>query len=385
MKLVKLFGLEHISAPRTPDGPRLAGLEISKTVSYASRGSVGVAIEDATKQMVLVVTSTVATSKTGGGFLRLGSLCDDKQVTELTFGFSFKRGLMLQPANYPFVSLCVSKDTVSGTAVTPDVYITPLRAALANTQPNEGYYELTFTLYPAGSGLDGKFECAFDGAVVFTAPLPAASWDSTSYKDRYIFFGNFNGSQPAFTSSVVGGGALDDVVCYFSNLYAQSDDTLRDGSTRFGPVKLMRLPAKADSVIPWDSLNDSTPVVTDKVASLNQNILNTAFTPHFVSDAAKSAIRIKPDVPALTGNTAIRAISGGHNSYLTTAEAVNMMAQWSYNGVPGDSRTDRPPLNDGGYKLTMFQLPAMRRLPGDLPITKESLANLELVLTPLAV
>lgn len=385
MKYAKLFGLEHISVPRSPNGLKFAGLDVTSTVQYSGRGRLEAVIDEVTKYMALLVTSSAGTSKTGGGFIRLGSLCDDLDVSELTFGFRFKQGIRTQPANHTFVSLCLSNVTTANVDVTPNVYIPQLRSPGTNQQPAEGYYELTFTFYSAASGQDGKLECFFEGALVFTAALPNASWNMSSYKNKFIFLGSHSGSIASITSSVVGSGAVDDAMCYFADLYAQADDTLRDGSTRFGPVYLKRLPAKSDSVIPWDSLNGTDPVVTDKPTSLNQNVLNTTFTPHFKSDAAKSAVRIKPDVSNIVTNSTIRAVSGEHSSYLPTAEAVDMKAQWSYNSTLGDVRTDRPPLNSSWTVQTSFKLPVLRRLPGDQPITKANLANLELVLTPLAV
>lgn len=385
MKYVKLFGLEHISIPRSPNGLKLAGLDVTSTVQYSGRGRLEAVIDEVTKQMALLVTSSAGTTKTGGGFIRLGSLCDDRDVTELTFGLRFKQGIRTQPAGHTFVSLCLSNVTTSSVAVTPDVIITPLRSPATNQQPTEGYYELTFTFYSAASGQDGKLECFFEGALVFTAVLPNASWNVSSYKNKFIFLGSHSGSVASITSSVVGSGAVDDAMCYFGDLYAQADDVLRDGSTRFGPVNLKRLPAKSDSVMPWDSMNGDVPVATDKPTSLNQNVLNTTFTPHFKSDAAKSSLRIKPDVSSIAANVAVRAVSGGHSSYLTTAEAVNMKAQWSYGGELGDARTDRPPLNDVWSNQASFHLPALLKLPNGQPLTGVSLANLELVLTPLAV
>ena len=385
MKYLKIFGLDRMRFNRAVDVLNHAGMEFSNSIPRSSYGGMGMVSNSkdlGLPQIAFTVINSSSGTRIGASLLRLGSLCGDRDVTELTFGFRWRPSLYRGGVNYPFLGLYTANITGSTSNTLPTIYIPPFTAQLVNTGPAAGYYEFTFTVYPQNTNTPGKLEIFLDKRLLSTQALPAAEWNSATLKTRYLGFGAQTSSLPAFTGTTTNDGAIDDAVFFLSDMYAHCDDALADGSTRLGNVTVVRLPAAADSDIPFTAYSASGVTAPDKVGVLNTNLLGPTQYPTLATDGVTLPVQLKLDVSSLTDASKILAVSGEAYGMTLSGQSSDIKVNWKYGDIVGPVTTARLIQWPAWATPSSVAPDSIREMPDGTAITKEKLTTLEWVVTP---
>lgn len=365
MKDIRALGFSHlisgvVGSPYNGCGLAATDIEVVTGAPVGARSLVGLAVQG--NKLGFQVLENGQMYKRGVSSIRIGSLIGNRQdYQSITIGFRLNRGDN-PAAALSYVGIGVLALTNSSN---PDLSLISSNTAISGT-----YYEIEIRVYGNNPG----FDLWADGIKISSGALPStitAYWTQGSIKDRWIQLGS--GNVEAYTSWNNVGATLFTL----EDMYV-SMTTVPGESCRLGPIKVVPLPVESVGSTPWVSSDPTkTPVEVLNLPDHHAHILN----PVVVSEVTDTPLRVKPSLAGLSDSSKILAVTGATSARRAAGDSSTLGVKWSAAGV-SLSAPVYTPTNGIWSTQKDVQIPNLLQMPNGTPITKESLAGLEMVLTP---
>lgn len=240
-----------------------------------------------------------------------------------------------------------------------------------------GYYEFEFLAYQ-GDGNAPDVRVYLDGSLIRTTPNLGSGnlWTPANIIGRWFLIGDGSGNM--LNTTVDGqGGTAGDVQIEMEDIYV-AYSTVKGVSARQGPVVIRALPVATIGAAPWTSSDEGlTPVEVLNLPNHHASVLE----PLVSSDNGNSAAKLKFNTSALQASDTVLAITGAVSVRRETGVASNLSTKWSTSG--SDSAVGNFTPTNGVWTLMKdVALPNLLSVPGGGVLTKASIAQIEMVLTP---
>lgn len=370
------IGVEHLQDGLFPDALYTGnGLSVSPHTFYSSPADAGMSAMGLFKRGTRTIYGALAqdfVNKRGMAGFQFLTLVGDRQDTQ-----SLAVGFRVVAANTPATS---GRSAFGLCSVQPSTanYTGPETTLLnyTGTYLAPGYYEFEFVAYRS-DGVGPLCSVYLDGSFLRSTPNMGSGnmWLPVNLPYRWFSFGDNRGNM--FASNVPGQGAAGDSLIEFEDFYV-SISNVKGVPARRGPALLRRLDVGLISAPDWASSDGTkTPV---EVLNLPQHH-GPVLTPVVSSDVGNSPGRVKFDLSQVYENDKILAVTGAASVRRAVGVSSSMGAKWSANSQDGATVSATP--TNGAWTLQKdILLPTLSTLPDGTALTKASLANLELVLTP---
>lgn len=368
------IGVEHLQDGLFTDALYTGnGLSVSPHAYYSSPAEASASAMGMFKRGTKVVYGALAqdfVNKRGlAGFTPLSMVGGRTDSQSMCIGFRVTEAKAAASSGRSAFGLCSSQ---------PNAYSGPETILLnyTGTYLAPGYYEFEMMAY-TGDGNAPMCYVYLDGVQIRSTPNsgPGNLWLPGNMHGRWFTFGDNRANM--FTSNASGQGAVGDSLIEFEDMYVAVSN-VKGVSARQGPILLRRLDVGDVGNSSWTSTDGTkTPV---EVLNLPQHH-GPVLEPVVTSDVGNTAARVKFDLNQVYDNDKILAVTGAASVRRAVGVSSTVATKWSANGQDSASTTTTP--SNGAWTLQKdILLPTLMALPDGTALTKASLANLELVLTP---
>ena len=364
MKEIKPIGVEHLSQGvvsnwRNGCGLVNSGLDIFTVLQSVSYRYGGFYLSG--KQVRYGNLGNMTAASTSGLVqIPLNKLFGDRTDYEMVvFGFRYKPGNVIGVAAIGLKTTLAKSDGATSPELT--LYTIPSGSP-------EGYYEVV--IIPYGKPGAGFFVYR-DGEKILSL-ASNGSYQAVSIKDRYLTFGAAN------TETVPKTAVLLDYTYSLEDLYTAWSNVLGE-DVRQGPMKIRRIPYS--QVLPGDWVGNGGKSAID-VLNTTARTYATADS-YLTSDIGNTVIRCKLDLTGISTYDNVLGMCVPTSAWKDNGTVGNLGFKWKHTDGETEDSVYSPP---SGFSVTAMDvsMPVLYATPGGAALTKDSMAALELVVTPSA-